>query len=86
MKSVLFSILVFILATVISYQLLTEAAVYYEMQSTGAASRVELADDFGLGLLGLFFVMPGSVIIGAVSSWLTWRKFKVGRGVKGENT
>ena len=64
-------IIAFVLATVISYQLLSEAVVYYEMRSTGAVDRAALADDFGLGLLGLLSVVPGSVIIGIFSSWLT---------------
>jgi len=47
------------------------------MWSTGAASRGELADDFGLGLLGLFIVVPGSLIGAAMAGWWVWRKLSV---------
>jgi hypothetical protein len=86
MKKITLSFAVLVIATAIAYQLLSEAAVYYEMHSTGATSRAELADDFGLGLLGLFFVVPGSILIGIVSSWFTWMSFKTKKGSKSENT
>lgn len=72
MKRVACSVTAFILATVIAEQLLGDVAVYFEMWSVGASSRAELADDFGLGLLWLLIVLPGSIIVGAISSWVTW--------------
>lgn len=86
MKRIAFSIITFVLATIIAYQLLDEAAVYYEMHSTGANSRAELADDFGLGVLGMLIVVPGSGIIGIICSWVIWRKFKIKGGAEGEST
>ena len=86
MKRVVFSVGVLVIATILAYQLLGEIAVYYEMHSTGATSRAELADDFGLGLLGLFFVMPGSALIGFICSWFTWSTSKRTKGADVENT
>lgn len=80
------SIAVLVLATAIAYQLFGEAAVYYEMNTTGATSRAELANDFGLGFLGLFFVVTDSVLVGIASSWITWRSLKTTKGTEGENT
>ena len=72
MKRLACSVIAFILATVIAEQLLGDVAVYFEMWSVGASSRAELVDDFGLGLLWLLIVLPGSIIVGAISSWVTW--------------
>ncbi|KPX93561.1 hypothetical protein ALP86_04490 [Pseudomonas amygdali pv. mori] len=47
------------------YWLLGEAAVMFKMASMGAKSRAKLADDFGLGIIGLFIVVPAT-LIGAV--------------------
>ncbi|MBS8233307.1 hypothetical protein DYI41_20575 [Marinobacter salarius] len=77
MKRCLISLCVFVLVVITAYQLLGEAAVHYEMYSTGAATRAELADDFGLGILGLFVVLPGSFLAGVICSWLTWRKLRL---------
>ena len=64
----------FLLVTVIAHQFFGGVVVYYEMQSAGAATRAELANDFGLGLLWLFIVVPGSLVVGAISFWLVWRR------------
>ena len=42
-----------------------------------AASRAELADDLGLGLLGIFIVVPESAIGGAVLGWIASRRLSV---------
>jgi hypothetical protein len=47
------------------------------MWSTGATSRADLANDFGLGLLGLFVVLPGSFIGAVIAAWWVWRKLSV---------
>ncbi|MET4163933.1 hypothetical protein ABIE61_003799, partial [Marinobacterium sp. MBR-111] len=86
MKRVACSVIAFILATVIAEQLLGDVAVYFEMWSVGASSRAELADDFGLGLLWLLIVLPGSIIVGAISSWVTWIVLKKESGSDSENT
>jgi hypothetical protein len=44
---------------------LSELVVYYEWFSTGATSRAELGEDFGLGVL-LFLVVPPGTLIGVV--------------------
>ncbi|ALE01125.1 hypothetical protein [Pseudomonas syringae] len=66
--------LAFLIALPSLYWLLSEAAVMFEMASTGAKSRAELADDFGLGIIGLFVVVPATVI-GAVTiaSFICWK-------------
>jgi len=86
MKSIACSVIAFVLGTVIAEQLLGEVAVYYEMWSIGASGRAELADDFGLGLLWLLFVLPGSVIVGAIGSWVTWIVLSKESGSDNENT
>ena len=55
---------------------LGEAAVRYEMLSTGALARDELGDDFGLGLLGMVVVQPLSVIGAAALAIVVWRSFR----------
>ncbi|WP_234707694.1 hypothetical protein [Pseudomonas amygdali] len=42
--------------------MLGEAAVMFKMASMGAKSRAKLADDFGLGIIGLFIVVPATLI------------------------
>jgi hypothetical protein len=66
--------LVFFFGVATSYWIMSEAVVYFEMWSTGAVSRADLADDFGLGLLGTFLILPGSIIGGTVMGWVAWRK------------
>lgn len=54
--------------------LLTEAAVLYQLWSTGASQRAELADDMGFGLLGFLVVLPLSASLALVTSVLVWVK------------
>ncbi|WP_164490363.1 hypothetical protein [Pseudomonas syringae] len=49
MKRAAITTLAFLIALPSIYWLLGEAVVMFEMASTGAKSRAELADDFGLG-------------------------------------
>ena len=72
-KRAAITILAFLIALPSAYWLLGEAVVMFEMASTGAKSRAELADDFGLGLLVLFVVMPGDVIGAFITAALVWR-------------
>ncbi|WP_240326871.1 hypothetical protein, partial [Pseudomonas syringae] len=65
MKRAAITTMAFLIALPSIYWLLCEAAMMFEMASTGAKSRAELADDFGLGIIGLFVVAPATVI-GAV--------------------
>jgi hypothetical protein len=54
--------------------LVAEAVTIYEMFATGAKSRAELGDDFGLGIL-LFFAVPIGALIGAIGVWfLVWSR------------
>ena len=55
------------------YYIFGEIAVYYEMWSTGTPNRTELSNDFGLGLLGIFVVLPASMIFSIVIGALVWR-------------
>jgi hypothetical protein len=66
--------LVFFAGVAALYLILSEAVVYFEMWSTNALSRADLADDFGLGLLGVFIVVPGSIVGGMVVGWIAWRR------------
>lgn len=63
----------FILSFVTLQYLLGEITVYYEMWHTHAHSRAELGNDFGLGLLGVYIVIPASFIFSIVISALVWR-------------
>ena len=76
-KKAVGALVTFVIATTALHWVLGEATVRFEMWSTGAASRGELANDFGLGLLGLFIVVPGSLIGAAVAGWWVWRKLSV---------
>lgn len=67
-KKMVSAMVTFVIATVVVHWALGETAVYFEMWSTGAASRGELAKDFGLGLLWLFIVVPGSPFGAAVAA------------------
>jgi hypothetical protein len=80
MRRALLAITSFASATVVLYWLLSEAAVRYELWSTGALSRSELADDFGLGILGIGFVVPASVIGGLLVALGVWRWKARGNG------
>jgi len=67
----------FAIAVATLHWILGEATVHFEMWSTGATSRADLANDFGLGLLGLFIVLPGSLIGAGVAAWWVWRKLSL---------
>ena len=54
------------------FWILGEGAVLYEMTATGAANRAELEDDFGLGFIFLFLVLPGTLIGAVVVGLVTW--------------
>ena len=66
-----------LLAFLVGVTTLSQAVVYFEMSSMRAASRAELADDLGLGLLGIFIVVPESAIGGAVLGWIASRRLSV---------
>jgi hypothetical protein len=79
-KKAVGALVTFVIATATLHWVLGESAVRFEMWSTGAASRSDLANDFGLGLLGLLIVVPSSLIGAAAAGWWVWRKLSV-RGV-----
>ena len=64
------SLLVLIGSFMLYEYLLTEAAVLYQLWSTGATHRSELADDLGFGLLGFLVVLPLSALLALVTSLL----------------
>ena len=68
------SLLVLIGSFMLYEYLLTEAAVLYQLWSTGATHRSELADDLGFGLLGFLVVLPLSALLALVTSLLVWLK------------
>ena len=53
----------------------SELIVRYEMWATGATSRAQLTDDFGLGLLLVGVALPAAAIGSVVVSALAWRSF-----------
>ena len=54
---------------------LGEALVMYEMNTTGAKSRSELAEDYGMGIIGVIFVPPVSAILSALLGLGVWKVF-----------
>jgi hypothetical protein len=71
---------IFLLAFLLFNYVFGEVAVYYEMATTGAKVRAELADDFGLGILLMFVVVPVSFVAAfcvALGFWLVaWRRMR----------
>ena len=67
-------IAVFFITAIGLYWILGELAVYYEMWATGASSRMELVNDFGIGLIGLFVVVPASTLGALIAAIVVWRK------------
>ncbi len=53
----------------------SELAVHYEIWATGASSRAQLADDFGLGLLIVGVAWPAAALGSVVVGVLAWRAF-----------
>ena len=53
----------------------SEVAVHYEIWATGASSRAQLADDFGLGLLIVGVAWPAAALGSVVVTALAWRGF-----------
>lgn len=84
-KRATLSILIACISLPALYWVLSEAAVSYEMMETGAKTRAELEDDFGLGLLGLFVVLPGTVIGAIAVGLVTWFLSRQARKTKVEN-
>lgn len=73
-KRVLITLLAVLVSIPTVSWLLSEIVVYYEWFSTGASSRAELGDDFGLGIL-LFLIVPPGTFIGVVFIGLAvWRR------------
>jgi hypothetical protein len=63
-----------LVATVLGRWLLTEALVAYEVWSTSVSARVDLSEDFGMGMVGLLIIDPvalaGGLIAGAATLFL----------------
>ena len=57
----------------VAYLVLSEAVVFYELWSTRTATRAELGDDLGFGLLLILVVLPGAAITAVVTAWGAWR-------------
>lgn len=73
MKRLFLSISSLVAGTIALYWLLSEAAIRYEVRSTGALSVSDLGDDLGLGILVICFVVPASVIGGVAIAAIVWR-------------
>jgi len=72
-RRVALSLIVFAIAAVVLEWFLGELAVNYEMRATGAKECAEVANDFGLGLLGMLVVLPLTFIGSLISSVFAWR-------------
>ncbi len=74
------SSVIFLLAFLLFNYVLSEVAVYYEMATTGAKVRAELGDDFGLGILLMFVVVPVSFVaafcVGLGCWFVGWRQLR----------
>ena len=73
-KRISVTVIVFFATLVAANYIIGELAVLYEMWATGAKTRADLADDFGLGIIGMLIVFPSSVVIAVICSWFVWRK------------
>ncbi len=80
------SIIAAFISTLITWWLLSEGVVLYEMHATGAISRTELADDFGLGILLVFIVPAGTLLFAIIVAVLVWRLLGKRKGVDHEKS
>lgn len=74
-QKLVLSTVVFFVVLVTALYGFGELVVYFEMWSTGVKERVELAEDFGLGVLFVIVVMPVSFVLASMSGWIAWRRF-----------
>lgn len=75
-KNILLASITTLISAPIAYWVLGEAVVYYEMWATEAGSRAELVNDFGLGILGFFVVLPGTLVCAVFVAWTTLRRLR----------
>jgi len=68
------SIIAAFISTPITWWLLSEGVVLYEMHATGTISRTELADDFGLGILLIFIVPASTLLFAIIVAVVVWRQ------------
>lgn len=73
LKRVVLSLVVFLLVAITLEWLLGELAVVYEMWASGTKDRTELANDFGLGMIGILIVLPLSFIGALLSAVYVWK-------------
>ena len=62
-------------ALIAAYFILVEVAVRYEMWATHMASRSELGQDLGFGLL-VFPIILVSTGCAIAAGWLTWKRLR----------
>ncbi len=77
---ILICVAVFVVTAYCAEWVFGELAVYYEMSVTDTPTRQELEGDFGLGILGLFVVVPAAIIAGLITSFVVWRKLSASAG------
>ena len=65
---------VFVAVLVTAIYVLGELAVYYEMWATDTKERVDLAEDYGLGLIGVMVVIPVSCVLAFAAGWIVWAR------------
>lgn len=75
-KQLLATLAITTFSAILIWNGLAEAVLYYEMYATGATSRAELADDFGLGLLTLMVVPPATFVLTVIIAIVAWQIIK----------
>lgn len=81
----IFIILVVLIVSFIGFEyLISEWYVALHMKKVGAPDRAALSEDYGLGLVGLFVIVPFSFILSVITAKLTWGW--LGRCGKNKNT
>ncbi len=74
LKRSFLTLLSFIIGFFVLLEVFSELAILFEMWSTGAQHRSELADDFGLGILLMLVALPLTLLCSLVVAFITWRK------------
>ena len=74
LKRSFLTLLSFIISFFVLLEVFSELAILFEMWSTGAQHRSELADDFGLGILLMLVTLPLTLLRSLVVAFITWRK------------
>jgi len=73
-KQTIIALVAALVVAPIAHWALTETVFRYELWVTSTQSPAELADDFGLAVLWVMVVLPGTTLCSVAAAWLTWRR------------